>query len=197
MAAICLIASLLWLYFANQPLSAYMIVLCSNVGFALMVYNLKNKSLQPLYSFFVSIMILIQSAIIIFTQNEAAELTWMLILLTVFAMGLITAIWYFADKHLVNVWFPISAVLISIFSSGIMMINLGEARYQAQQIASIQPQTMVIEGIYERKGLQIIDFKKYGPYAVDEEMLKNLNKGDTVLVQSSQKEIFSIKRKKR
>ena len=92
-------------------------------------------------------------------------------------------------RYLVGAFFSIVLTLV-VGNELIIEKQIGE------QIKKLSPVTMVVDDIYQRGDTHIIDFKDYGPYIVKENMLNNLNAGDTVVVKATTKEVYSLKRKK-
>lgn len=195
LAVICCIASFVWLGITDQPTTAVIIVFPANLGFIALALSANKVEHRPLMTFLMLLMCLVQTAIIVLSKDLGLWMTWLGIVLPQLAMTAILLIWYLTDKTIFSGAAPIFAFLGSLIASGIFLSEFISEREIDKYKTNLPETTMVIEGIHEREDMTIVDFKKHGPYAVNEKMLINLTKGDTVLVQATNQEIFSIKRK--
>lgn len=199
---ICYVASLLmllgsvvWLALTNQPSEAYGILFVANLFFFFMAFYPKKEELRPVLTLMVSAMIFLQAFFIIMAVESGAFIQTLCLLLPIMLLTAIVCAWYMIDAQSVRLWIALLACVLSMGVSIALCTEMNEQRYINEQIQQLKPTQMVIEGIYQRDNLFIVDFEKYGPYVVDNDKLINLNAADTVLVKATKFEVYDIRRK--
>ena len=113
-------------------------------------------------------------------------------ILLLFLFGLYWC-WIFKANSLGSL---IAGLIASITFVGISLEFIDTNHKEQQLINNLKPTTMVIDGIYKRNTeYYIIDFKDYGAYPVNYQMITHLAVGDTVEVTASEHKLYSIERK--
>lgn len=190
-----LLGSVVWLALTNQPSEAYGILFVANLFFFFMAFYPKKEEIRSVLTLVVSAMVFIQAFFIVMAAESGAFIQTLFILMPIMLLTAIVCVWYMIDAQSVRLWIALPACVLSIGASVALCTQMNEQRYINEQIQQLKPTQMVIEGIYQRDNLFIVDFEKYGPYVVDKDKLINLNAADTVLVKATKFEVYDIKRK--
>ena len=194
LSLILLLGSAGWLALTHQPLEAYLILFLLNASFFLMAFFAKKEEHRPTLTLIVSFLVAIQAFFVVM-GDDMPFLQTLCIELTIMTMAAVACVWYMVDKQSVHLWLAAVGCFFGIFGAVNLCSDMQLKKMFEQQLEQLNPVTMVIEGIYQRNDIFIVDFEQHGPYVVEEEMLVNLNAGDTVLVKATKFDVFSIKRK--
>lgn len=195
LAALCFVATLVLVYFLPSVNFLFFIT----IGYLPYVWFITSNSDEeekkmPIFTLITTLSALMTTVLVFIAVDYGYFAMFcgaMIGILLLFLFGLYWC-WIFKANSLGSL---IVGLIASIAFVGIALEVIDMEHKEQQLINNLKPTTMVIDGIYKRNTeYYIIDFKDYGAYPVNYQMITHLAVGDTVEVTASEHKLYSIER---
>lgn len=195
LAALCFVATVgLGCFLPSAAFLFFMVIGYLPYVWFIMYNSDEEDKRMPVFTFITALSALIITVLVFIAIDYGyfAMLCGAMVgVLMLFLSGLYWCLTFNAD--------PLRSVITGLITSTILVaisLELIDVNYKEQQlINSLEPTTMVIDAIYKRDTGYIIDFKDYGAYPVNYQMVTRLAVGDTVEVTASGNKLYSLERK--